>query len=260
MNLSLNSEKWSTPEFILLLKPQKGLSQDEVYATVQLRVKFPPDYPQSHPSIVLENGEGVSSKDIETLKLELEQLCQDCVGEEVTFNLAHHAQGFLAERNQKPRFQSFHEEMLAAQRKNIEKSVLEEKSRQVREDEQQLIAFCEEIKKKQPALLSELRRITNLGPSQLPFLENIGPPQTNNKNETHLNLDHPTEAQKLCTHPKIEKISFSNKDGGRIYHCGPCLGICRPNRYSCVAVEANLKEAAAITTYRVFFWLQKVFP
>ena len=145
MNLSLNSEKWSTPEFILLLKPQKGLSQDEVYATVQLRVKFPPDYPQSHPSIVLENGEGVSSKDIETLKLELEQLCQDCVGEEVTFNLAHHAQGFLAERNQKPRFQSFREEMLAAQRKNIEESVLEEKSRQVREDEQQLIAFCEEI-------------------------------------------------------------------------------------------------------------------
>lgn len=252
MNLSSNSEKWFPSEFILLLKPQKGLSQDEVHATVQLRVKFPCDYPQSHPSIKLENGEGISSKDIEKLQLELEQLCKEGVGEEVTFNLAHHAQGFLAERNQKPRFQSFHEEMLAAQRKNMEKSVLEEKSRQVREDEQQLIAFCEEIQKKQPALLSELRRITNLDPNQLPFLEiNLGSSQTSNKNEAQSNLDHTIEAQKLCTHPKVKKISFSNKDGGRIYYCGPCLGICRPNRYICAAVEPNLKEAATITTYQV---------
>jgi sulfite reductase alpha subunit-like flavoprotein len=136
----------------------------------------------------------------------------------------------------------------------MEKSVLEEKSRQVREDEQQLIEFCEEIQKKQPALLSELRRITNLDSSQLPpFLENFGSSQTSNKNESQLNLGHTTEVQKLCTHPKIKKVTFSNKDGGRIYHCGPCLGVCRPNRYICAAVEANLKEAATITTYQVPF-------
>lgn len=254
VSLSLSSDEWIPPEFILLLKPQKGLSQDEVHATVQLRVKFFSDYPQSQPLIKLENGQGISSKDIEKLQLELEQLCKDGIGEEVTFNLAHHAQGFLAERNQKPRFQSFHEEMLARQRNTIEKSVLEERTRQVREDEQQLIAFCEEIQKKQPALLSELRRITNLNSNQLPFLEiNFASSQTSAKNETELNAQTPTVEQRQCKHPKLEKVCFSNRDGGRVYHCGPCMGTCRPNRYICAAVETNLKEAAIITTYQISY-------
>lgn len=258
VSLSLSSDEWIPPEFILLLKPQKGLSQDEVHATVQLRVKFFSDYPQSQPLIKLENGQGISSKDIEKLQLELEQLCKDGIGEEVTFNLAHHAQGFLAERNQKPRFQSFHEEMLARQRNTIEKSVLEERTRQVREDEQQLIAFCEEIQKKQPALLSELRRITNLNSNQLPFLEiNFASSQTGAKNEIELNTQTPTVEQRQCKHPKLEKVCFSNRDGGRVYHCGPCMGTCRPNRYICAAVETNLKEAAIITTYQVRRGMQK---
>lgn len=252
--MSSNDDEWIPPEFILLLKPQKGLSQDEVHATVSLRVNFSTDYPQCQPSIKLENGQGLSSKDIEKLQLELEQLCKDGVGEEVTFNLAHHAQSFLAERNQKPRFQSFYEEMLATQKNKMEKSVLEEQSRQVKEDEQQLIDFCEEIQKKQPALLSELRRITNLDSNQLPFLEiNFASgAQTISKSEMFLNLDSTATAQKACTHPKVEKVYFTNKDGGRIYHCGPCIGLCRPNRYVCTAVEPNLKEAAIITIYKVF--------
>lgn len=258
MSLSLGSDEWVPPEFILLLKPQKGLSQDEVHATVHLRVKFFCDYPQSQPLIKLENGQGISSKDIEKLQLELEHLCKEGLGEEVTFNLAHHAQAFLAERNQKPRFQSFHEEMLARQRNTIEKSVLEERTRQVREDEQQLIAFCEEIQKKQPALLSELKKITNYDSNQLPFLEiNFASLQTGGKNEMQSNTSTITAEQRLCKHLKLEKLFFSNKDGGRVYHCGPCMGTCRPNRYLCAAVETNLKEAAVITTYQVRHDMQK---
>lgn len=249
---SLSNQEWSPPEFVLLLKPQQGLSQDEVHATVSLRVQFSSEYPLCVPTIKLENPQGISSRDVEKLQLDLEKICKDCIGEEVTFNLAHHAQGFLAERNQKPRFQSFHEEMLAIQKNNIEKSVMEEKSRQVKEDEQQLMAFCEEIQKKQPALLSELRRITNLDSSELPFLDvNFAA----DKSEVTLNDDPTTSiAQKFCAHPKLTTIRFTNKDGGRVYHCGPCIGLCRANRFVCVAVEASLKESATITTYKVFLF------
>lgn len=190
----------------------------------------------------------------------MEQICKDCVGEEVTFNLAHHAQGFLAERNQKPRFQSFHEEMLATQKNNIEKSVLEEKSRQVKEDELQLIAFCEEIQKKQPALLSELRRITKLDSNQLPFLEVnfAGGTSSSSKNEVQFGFDVTTDIEpKTCSHPKLNQICFTNKDGGRVYHCGPCIGVCKPNRFVCIAVEASLKESATITTFKVFIPFDK---
>lgn len=254
MELSSNVNEWIPPEFMLLLKPQKGVSQNEVHATINLRVKFSHNYPQCSPSIKLENPQGVSSKDVEKLQLELEKICENFVGEEVSFNLAHHAQSFLAERNQRPRFQSFHEEMLATQKNNIEKSVLEEKYRQVKEDEQQLIAFCEEIQKKQPALLSELRRMTRMDDStQLPFLDINLPPVLSStcKNETLLNQDIAIESPKICTHPTPRQISFTNKDGGRVYHCGPCLGSCQPNRFVCTAVETNLKESAAITTFKV---------
>jgi translation initiation factor 2-alpha kinase 4 len=101
VNLSSNSEKWSPPEYILLLKPQKGLSQDEVHATVQLRVKFPCDYPQSHPSIKLENGEGISSKDIEKLQLELEQLCKEGVGGRSCFQLGSSCSRFFSREKPK---------------------------------------------------------------------------------------------------------------------------------------------------------------
>ncbi len=254
MKLSSNSDDWVPPEFILLLKPQKGLSQNEVHATINLHVNFSADYPQCQPSIKLENGQGISSRDIETLQLELEKLCKDGVGEEVTFNLADHTQRFLAERNVKPRFQSFHEEMLATQRNEIEKSVLEQKTRQVKEDEEQLIAFCEEIQKKQPALLSELRRITKLDSSQLPFLEinfASGAQNSVNKNEMLVTLEDTMAPQKSCTHSKHPKVCFTNKDGGRVYHFGPCMGTCQPNRYVSAAVETTLKETVAITTYKV---------
>lgn len=253
LSMSSNNDEWSPPEFILLLKPQKGLSQTEIHATVNLFVKFPLEYPYCQPCIKLENGQGISSKDIEQLQNELIEICKNGVGEEVTFNLAHHAQAFLAERNQKPRFQSFYEEMLATQKNKMEISVLEEKSRQAKEDEQQLVAFQEEIKNKQPALLDELRRLTKIDANQLPFLQLNIPfvTQTHNKCEIEQNSGTCIIAKKPCAHRSVEQISFNNKDGGRVYHCGPCMGGCQRSRYVCAALDSNLKEAAAITTYIV---------
>ena len=243
-----------SPEFVLKLKPQQGLSHDEVHVTIDLRVKFCNNYPQIVPSLNLENAHGISLKDVDKLYLELQQLCIDRVGEEVILILVHHAQGFLAERNQKPRFRSFHEEMLATQRQEIEKFALEEKSRQVKEDEQQLIAFREEIQK-QPALLSELRKSKTLDANHHPLLEiNFAQSRQNHGiilNDNDLNDEIEENAKSLCSHPKIKGVSFGNKDSGRMYHCGPCLGSCQANRCVCTAVDVNLKESAAITILKV---------
>lgn len=89
---SISNDAWIPPEFILQLKPQQGLSQDEVHAKTALRIKFCLNYPHKQPSIRLENSQGVSSKDIEQLQKELQDLCTSKEGEEVVFILAHHTQ------------------------------------------------------------------------------------------------------------------------------------------------------------------------
>ena len=253
VNVPSPNEAWFPPEFILLLKPQKGLStNDEVHVTVDLHVTFCRNYPQISPKFVLENAHGISTKDVDNLLVELIQLCVGRIGEEVIFLLSDHVRVFLAERNQKPRFRSFHEEMLAAQKHEIEKFALEEKSRQVKEDEEQLMAFREEIQRKQPALLSELRRSKALDVSHHPLLEidfakNLHNNQNTNDSDVHVDEN----VKSSCKHSKIKGVSFGNKDSGRMYYCGPCMGACHENRFVCAAVDVNLKESAAITILKV---------
>lgn len=242
-------EKWIPPEFVLFLKPQQGLSNDDVHATVNLRIQFSADYPFSQPCINLENPKGVSTKDIEKLKEELGHISSRSVGEEVIFNLAHHIQSFLAERNKKPRFQSFHEEMLAAQRNEIEKCALEERSRQSKQDEQQLLEFCEEIQKKQPALLNELRKMSNLSISNFGLFDDNDTNVQCQESEDH-GIDFRGSSDALCQHETIKILEFSNKDSGR-YVCGPCLGRCSANRHVFAAVDTRLNEYAAITMWKV---------
>ena len=113
-----DSESSSKPtEFILHLKPHQGTANtNEVYAKLDLRVQLCKSYPESSQLIQLEEGHGISLKDIENLKKELENLCHSGKGEEIGLVLAQHVQGYLAERNVQPRFESFHEEMIVAQR------------------------------------------------------------------------------------------------------------------------------------------------
>lgn len=245
-------EKWTPPEFILLLKPQQGLSNDDVHATVNLRIKFFPDYPFNKPSIQLEEPKGISTKDVEKLKEELELISSKSLGEEVIFNLAHHIQSFLAERNKKPRFQSFHEEMLATQKNEIEKFALEERSRQTKEDEQQLLEFCEEIQKKQPALLNELRKMTNLSISRCELFGDVNKNlQCQESEDQGIEMRGSGELDVSCQHEIFKSLEFSNKDSGRLYICGPCLGSCSRERYVCAAIDTRLNEYAVITAWKV---------
>ena len=259
VNLSKDEDKtWVPPEFILQLKPQQGLSQEEIHATTNLHIKFCPMYPHLVPVFQVENSHGISSKDVDKLQCELEELCKSREGEEVVFLMAAHTQAFLAERNQKPRFRSFHDEMLAIERKRVERFAEEEKSRRVKEDEQQLIAFEEEIQKKQPARLNELRRSKALDAMRHPLLEIKFAPSTRtsscdrNERRNSNGPDSPPSETPACSrHANIKQITFSNKDGGRVYHIGSCMGPCQTDRYVCSAVEVNLKESAIITTLRV---------
>lgn len=255
VNVPSQNDAWFSPEFIVMLKPQQGLSHNEVHVTIDMHITFCRNYPQTSPKIVLENAHGISIKDVDKLFVELNQLCSERLGEEVILILSMHVQGFLAERNQKPRFRSFHEEMLAAQKNEIEKFALEEKSRRVKEDEEQLIAFREEIQKKQPALLSELLRSKALDINHHPLLEinEIVQSHHNNQGANNSDVHVDDNVKSSCKHSKVKGVSFGNKDSGRMYYCGPCIGSCQENRFVCAAVDVNLKESAAITILKVVY-------
>lgn len=147
VQVSSDDEPWAPADFMLRLKPQQGLSTcgDGAHATVDLRIRFGRDYPHAVPEVGLENARGISLKDVDVLKRQIGEVCSGRVGEEVVFILAHHVQGFLAEKDKRPRFRSFHDEMLFTH----QKSAMEEKCRKVREDELELNIFKEEIQKKQ---------------------------------------------------------------------------------------------------------------
>jgi len=230
-----DSESSSKPtEFILHLKPHQGTANtNEVYAKLDLRVQLCESYPESSPLIQLEEGHGISLKDIENLKKELENLCHSGKGEEIGLVLAQHVQGYLAERNVQPRFESFHEEMIVAQRIEKEKNALEKKSRIVEETNQQLMALEEEIKQKQPAFFTDFRKNRN---KDFDYDENF--------------IDE-TKVANPCSHPMPLQIDFGNKYGEHVYQCGPCLGICQTNRHVFSAIESTLKELAVITHYKI---------
>ena len=244
INANDSKEKTSEPvEFVLHLKPHQGSAKyNEVYANIDLRFQLPETYPDSPPLIQLEKGRGMSLKDIENLKKELEILCDNGHGEEIGLILAQHVQGFLAEKNKKPRFQSFHEEMIVAQQIEKEKNAIEKMTRMVQESNQQLMALEEEINQKQPAFLMDFMKNKNKG-------NNIEPPPHFLPENSNLN-----EAAKIivpCTHPKPLQIVFGNKYAEHVYECGSCLGQCQPNRHVFSAVEVKLKEFAVITHFKV---------
>ena len=229
-------------EFVLCLKPHQGSTKyNEVHATINIRFKLSETYPESSPTIQLEKGHGVSLKDIENLKKELEDLCDNGRGEEIGLVLAQHVQGFLAEKNKKPRFQSFHEEMVVAQQIEKERNALEKKSRMVEENNQQLMALEEEIKQKQPAFLIDLMKNRNKDVNT-ESLQQI--PENNN-------LEEAVKVLVTCTLPKPLQIDFGNKYAEHVYDCGPCLGQCQPNRHVLSAVETKLKAFAVITHFKV---------
>ncbi|XP_036039268.1 eIF-2-alpha kinase GCN2 isoform X2 [Onychomys torridus] len=69
------------PEINLVLYPQ-GLTGEEVYVKVDLRVKCPPAYPDVVPKIELKNAKGLSNESVNLLKSHLEELAKKQCGEQ----------------------------------------------------------------------------------------------------------------------------------------------------------------------------------
>ncbi|XP_073921747.1 eIF-2-alpha kinase GCN2 isoform X5 [Castor canadensis] len=140
------------PEINLALCPQ-GLTGDEVYVRVDLRVKCPPTYPDVIPEIELKNAKGLSNESVNLLKSRLEELAKKHCGEVMIFELAYHVQSFLSEHN-KPPPKSFHEEMLERQAQEEQQRLLEAK----RKEEQEQREILHEIQRRKEEIKEEKKR------------------------------------------------------------------------------------------------------
>ncbi|XP_078304611.1 eIF-2-alpha kinase GCN2 isoform X2 [Panthera onca] len=129
------------PEINLVLYPQ-GLTGEEVYVKVDLRVKCPPTYPDVVPEIELKNAKGLSNESVHLLKSHLEKVAKKHCGEVMIFELADHVQSFLSEHN-KPPPKSFHEEML---------------ERRAQEEQRRLLEAKQKVEQEQREILHEIQR------------------------------------------------------------------------------------------------------
>uniref|UniRef100_A0A8D0Q3N0 non-specific serine/threonine protein kinase n=2 Tax=Sus scrofa TaxID=9823 RepID=A0A8D0Q3N0_PIG len=140
------------PEINLVLYPQ-GLTGEEVYVKVDLRVKCPPTYPDVVPEIELKNAKGLSNESVNLLKSRLEEVAKKHCGEVMIFELAYHVQLFLSEHN-KPPPKSFHEEMLERQAQEEQRRQLEAK----RKEEQEQREILHEIQRRKEEIKEEKKR------------------------------------------------------------------------------------------------------
>ncbi|KAM6202509.1 eIF-2-alpha kinase GCN2 [Rhynchocyon petersi] len=140
------------PEINLVLYPQ-GLTGEEVYVKVDLKVKCPPTYPDVVPEIELRNAKGLSNESVNLLKSRLEELAKKHCGEVMIFELAYHVQLFLSEHN-KPPPKSFHEEMLERQAQEEQQRLLEAKQK----EEQKQREILHEIQRRKEEIKEEKKR------------------------------------------------------------------------------------------------------
>ncbi|XP_004422047.1 PREDICTED: eukaryotic translation initiation factor 2-alpha kinase 4 [Ceratotherium simum simum] len=151
------------PEINLVLYPQ-GLTGEEVYVKVDLRVKCPPTYPDVVPEIELKNAKGLSNESVNLLKSRLEEVAKKHCGEVMIFELAYHVQSFLNEHN-KPPPKSFHEEMLERRAQEEQQRLLEaerKKEQEQREILHEIQRREEEIQKRKEMAKQERLEIASL--------------------------------------------------------------------------------------------------
>ncbi|XP_057398022.1 eIF-2-alpha kinase GCN2 isoform X2 [Balaenoptera acutorostrata] len=140
------------PEINLVLYPQ-GLTGEEVYVKVDLRVRCPPTYPDVVPEIALMNAKGLSNETVNLLKSRLEEVAKKHRGEVMIFELAYHVQSFLCEHN-KPPPKSFHEEMLERRAQEEQRRQLEAK----RKEEEEQREILHEIQRRKEEIKEEKKR------------------------------------------------------------------------------------------------------
>ncbi|XP_006883089.1 PREDICTED: eukaryotic translation initiation factor 2-alpha kinase 4 [Elephantulus edwardii] len=216
------------PEINLVLYPQ-GLTGEEVYVQIDLRVKCPPTYPDVVPEIELMNAKGLSNESVNLLKSSLEELAKKHCGEVMIFELAYHVQSFLSEHN-KPPPKSFHEEMLERQAQEEQQRLLEAKQRE--EQEQREILY--EIQRRKEEIKEEKKRkemakqgrleIANLSSQESPDFVGNSKHRANSsgraRRERQYSVCNSEESPGTC---EILYFSVGNPDQLMV-HKGKCIG------------------------------------
>nr|XP_047139255.1 eIF-2-alpha kinase GCN2-like isoform X2 [Hydra vulgaris] len=119
------SEGNGSPEIVLKLTPLQSVVGKDVHARVDLRVLFTTRYPYDPPVLKLENAKGISNENLKQLFGNLNKMALSLCGEVMVLQLAHHVQEFLHSQNV-PSL-SFHDQMLANQKKQETMELLEQK-------------------------------------------------------------------------------------------------------------------------------------
>ncbi|XP_074662114.1 eIF-2-alpha kinase GCN2-like [Tubulanus polymorphus] len=149
------------PEIKLALTPLQSMHvHSEVYAKIDLIIRCTARYPDEVPAILLENPKGLSKQTVSKLHKDLVEVANQCKGQEMMYDLAHHVQNYLHEHN-KPAPKSFYEEMMTNKRNQEEKLAKEEqKKRELlkKKEEKDRLKIEEEIHKRREELREETRR------------------------------------------------------------------------------------------------------
>ncbi|CAN9502229.1 unnamed protein product [Ophioblennius macclurei] len=258
------------PEMYLRLRPNGLNNGQECYATVDLHVRCPFNYPDVPPELELKNAKGLSNENLQNLRSELNKLAVVRCGEVMIYELADHIQGFLSEHNKIPP-RSFHEEMLKNQQRQQEKRALEEQQRmdqqrkQEEEMEKEIMAVIqrreeekrEEKRRKEIAKQERLESIEQsasmLGksppsPSGCPsdFIE--AKRAAGNRRRTTSNTRHRRDTLNEENNRSQELLHFSSSTFGElVVHRGKSLGGSeRLGREVYYGFEANSGEFAVI--------------
>lgn len=144
----------------LTLVPLESMGpRSETHTHLDMIVTCPDKYPEQVPEIIIENTKGLSNKQIDDLKREIDDCAQQLKGEVMILEIAQHIQQYLHDNN-KPPAKSFYEEMLSNKKiiqdkqdeENLKKlEVLKKKE----EKERQLLE--EEILRRQTAMKEETK-------------------------------------------------------------------------------------------------------
>ena len=94
--------------YILHLKPEET-SDGKIHVSVDLDVRYPPQYPATPPLVRVINPNGLSSSQVTELQGSLDALMKSIGSREMIFDLAQHIEDYLRKHNVETL--SFHQQM-----------------------------------------------------------------------------------------------------------------------------------------------------
>ncbi|XP_060076346.1 eIF-2-alpha kinase GCN2-like [Ylistrum balloti] len=158
-------DAWKVKQAVKLrlkLSPQQSCgTHGEVYARLDMVVKCPTRYPEEVPDIVFENSKGLSNKELDELKREVDKLANSLKGEVMLLELAQTVQRYLHQHNRPPG-KSFYEEMMSNKREQEERLAKEHQKKLdilKKKEEKQRQLLEDEIERRKAALKVETRKI-----------------------------------------------------------------------------------------------------